>query len=108
MTQCKAKSPVFVSRPHFYLADPSYLTQFQYGLSPDQEKHDSAFWLEPRSSIPLKVDLRLQINVYLKKVAGIDLFRNLNDLMYPIFWFEVVGIVLSYLMIIKILRASPS
>ena len=81
---------MFVSRPHFHLADQSYLKQFQYGLSPGQERHDSAFWLEPRSSIPLKVDMRLQINIYLKKVAGIDLFRNLNDLLYPIFWFEVV------------------
>ena len=26
------KSPAFVSLPHFYLADPSYLAQFQYGV----------------------------------------------------------------------------
>ena len=89
MTQCKAKSPVFVSRPHFYLADQSYLTQFQHGLSPDQEKHDSAFWLEPLSSIPLKVDMRLQLNVLVRKVEGIEyLFKNLPEVMFPVFWFE--------------------
>ena len=32
VTHCKRKSPTFVSRPHFYLADPSYVQQFQYGL----------------------------------------------------------------------------
>jgi len=89
VTQCKAKSPVFVSRPHFYLADQSYLQQFQDGLSPDQEKHDSAFWLEPLSSIPLKVDMRLQLNVLVRKVEGIEyLFKNLPEVMFPVFWFE--------------------
>ena len=37
VTLCKTKSPVYVSRPHFYLADQSYLKQFQHGLSPDPE-----------------------------------------------------------------------
>jgi len=89
VTLCKAKSPVFVSRPHFYLADQSYIQQFQYGLSPDPHKHNSAFWLEPMSSIPLKVDIRLQLNVLLRKVEGIEyLFKNLPEVMFPVFWFE--------------------
>ena len=54
MTQCKLKSPGYVSRPHFYLADQSYLHQFQHGLSPEASKHDSVFWVEPRTSIPFK------------------------------------------------------
>ena len=54
MTQCKLKSPGFVSRPHFYLADQSYLEQFQYGLRPEPSKHDSVFWVEPLTSIPFK------------------------------------------------------
>ena len=68
VTQCKMKSPVFVSRPHFHLADPAYLTQFQSGLSPEEEKHNSLLWLEPMTSVPVKFNFRLQINVHLREV----------------------------------------
>ena len=47
VTQCKVKSPAFVSRPHFHLADPYYAEQLQYGVHPDPELHESSFWLEP-------------------------------------------------------------
>ena len=90
MTQCKTKNPAFVSRPHFYQADPSYLRQFQYGMRPDARRHGSSFWVEPESSIPVKVEMRLQLNVLLRKVEGIEyLFKNLQEVMYPVFWFEV-------------------
>ena len=102
-------SPVFVSRPHFYLADPSYGQQFQYGVKPDPQRHDSVFWIEPLTSIPAKeyhfinrthvtkmslqqVEIRLQLNVLLRKVAGIEyLFKDLPEVpvMFPVFWFEV-------------------
>ena len=92
VTLCKTKSPVYVSRPHFYLADQSYLRQFQHGLRPDPEKHDSVFWLEPMSSIPLKVNIRLQLNVLLRKVEGIEyLFKDLRETMFPVFWFESIS-----------------
>ena len=89
MTQCKKKSPVFVSRPHFYLADETYQRQFQYGLSPDPDRHNSVFWMEPMSSIPLKVNIRLQLNVQLRKVEGIEyLFKDLPEVIFPVLWFE--------------------
>lgn len=92
VTQCKMKSPAFVSRPHFYKADPSYLQQFQYGMMPDPSKHDSSFWVEPESSIPVKVEMRLQLNILLRKVEGIEyLFKNLQEVMYPVFWFESIS-----------------
>merc|ERR1711972_427579 len=75
-----------------YLADQSYIQQFQYGLSPDPHKHNSAFWVEPKSSIPLKVEMRLQLNVLLRKVEGIEyLFKNLPEVMFPVFWFDSVA-----------------
>ena len=89
------KSPAFVSRPHFYQADPSYLSQFQYGMRPDSRRHGSSFWVEPESSIPVKVEMRLQLNVLLRKVEGIEyLFKNLQEVMYPVFWFEVKRLLL--------------
>merc|ERR1711997_1009650 len=51
--------------------------------------HDSSFWVEPKSSIPLQVEIRLQLNVLLRKVEGIEyLFKNLPEVMFPVFWFE--------------------
>ena len=88
VTQCKIKSPVFVSRPHFYQADPSYLLQFQNGLQPSAEKHNSVLWLEPASSIPGKVNIRLQLNILLKPVEGITLFKDVQEVMFPVLWFE--------------------
>jgi len=78
-----------VSRPHFHRADQIYKDQFQYGIQPRKEAHDSLFWVEPTSSIPVKVEMRLQMNVFIRKVEGIGyIFKNLSDLMCPVFWFE--------------------
>ena len=89
MTKCKKDSPVFVSRPHFHLADQFYKDQFQYGIDAKEGVHDSIVWVEPTSSIPVKVDMRLQLNVFIRSVAGIEyMFNNLTDLMFPVFWFE--------------------
>jgi len=92
VTQCKMDSPAFVSRPHFHLADPFYRDQFQYGVQAREGAHDSSFWVEPKSSIPLQVEMRLQLNVLLRKVEGIEyLFKNLPEVMFPVFWFDSVA-----------------
>ena len=89
VTQCKGNSPVFVSRPHFYLADPFYRNQFQQGIEPIQGFHDSFFRIEPSSSIPVEVKMKLQLNVFLRNVKGIEyLFKEVPNLMFPVFWFE--------------------
>ena len=49
------KSPAFLSRPHFYLADNYYKDQFQIGMHPHPENHESFFLIEPHTSIPLQV-----------------------------------------------------
>ena len=86
------ESPTFVSRPHFHLADPFYKEQFQFGIKSDEAVHESSFWIEPKSSIPVKVEMRLQLNILLRKVEGIEyLFKNLPEVMFPVFWFDSVG-----------------
>ena len=92
MTQCKTDSPVFVSRPHFHLADPFYKDQFQFGIEAKDGDHGSSFWVEPTSSIPVKVEMRLQLNVFIRKVEGIEyLFKDVPEIMFPVFWFESVA-----------------
>jgi len=94
VTQCKVKSPAFVSRPHFHLADPYYAEQFQYGVHPDPNLHESSFWLEPQTSIPIKVEMRLQLNILLQSVPGMEyLFKDLQQVMFPVMWFDSVAAV---------------
>ncbi len=83
-------SPIFLSFPHFYLADPFYSAQFRDGsVAARKELHESRISLEPvlqnnnnkkfetsspqnvnsltlkTLSIPLEVVIRMQINVRL-------------------------------------------
>ena len=48
-------APLALSYPHFYQADPSYQQQFQVGIQPDPERHQSFFLIEPHTSIPVQV-----------------------------------------------------
>merc|ERR1712106_1005646 len=60
-----------------------------YGVDPVEGVHDSSFWVEPKSSIPVKVEMRLQLNILLRKVEGIEyLFKNLPEVMFPVMWFD--------------------
>ena len=82
-----------MSRPHFHLADPFYKDQFQYGIKSKEGVYDSSFWVEPKTSIPVKVEMKLQLNIFLRKVDGIDyLFKSIPEIMFPVLWFESVAI----------------
>ena len=49
ISACRYGSPVFMSYPHFYLADEFYLNEIE-GLAPNKDKHESFFTLDPVSS----------------------------------------------------------
>lgn len=48
ISSCRYGSPVFMSFPHFFDADESYIDAVD-GLEPNKEKHQSYFTLEPVS-----------------------------------------------------------
>jgi scavenger receptor class B protein 1 len=51
VSSCRYGTPVFMSFPHFYHADPFYLQQVD-GLAPQKEKHQFFMSFEPvRQSI---------------------------------------------------------
>lgn len=70
VSECRFGAPVFVSYPHFYLADPSYVQAFD-GLSPSKEKHEFSMVLEPNTGIPVEVNARMQINILLQPISGL-------------------------------------
>ena len=61
-SSCRFNAPVFLSQPHFFQADPVYLSQFANGsLSPAADKHSTYFVIDPVSGIPLEVVARFQV-----------------------------------------------
>lgn len=50
ISKCRFGAPAFVSFPHFYKADPSYLSNIK-GLNPSQNLHEFSISVEPVSFI---------------------------------------------------------
>ncbi|XP_023215440.1 scavenger receptor class B member 1-like isoform X1 [Centruroides sculpturatus] len=90
ISPCQFGAPVVLSYPHFYLADPSYLHAVK-GLSPEPSKHKWFMDLEPITGLTVNASVRLQINLYLKKIHFIWPFYKLSPapLVFPVLWQEV-------------------
>lgn len=69
--KCRSNAPIYISYPHFYLADESYREAVS-GLNPKAESHQFALVVEPTTGIPLEVRGRLQINMMM---SGDDSFE---------------------------------
>ena len=67
-------SPIALSWPHFYQADPSFLAAVS-GLNPNKEKHQFYLDVSPEFGIPLAVRPRLQINAIIRKDEDIESMR---------------------------------
>lgn len=85
---CRWNAPMVVTMPHFYLADPIYLT-YSRGLQPDARKHELQFALDPFSGIPLYANARLQLNIMMEAFPHIKLFAKLKQRVFvPTMWFN--------------------
>lgn len=83
---CKFGAPAFVSFPHFYLADKSYLAKID-GLTPNKKDHEFSVAIEPRTGIPLEIRAQLQINFLLQNYPWTPL-KGLPEAMIPMIWFR--------------------
>lgn len=87
VSSCRYGTPVFMSFPHYYAADPIYLDQIE-GLSPNKAKHEFFITLEPMSGIPLDVAARFQINMLITPTPNIGLYAEAPEMFFPVLWFE--------------------
>jgi len=94
-TYCKAKkSPLFISFPHFYGADPYYVNQFdsRSNFSPSKAKHGSRMVILPAMGVPMEFTLRLQLNLRVHPNPDISILTDVSeDLYIPTLWFEGGG-----------------
>ncbi|XP_028038249.1 scavenger receptor class B member 1 isoform X1 [Bombyx mandarina] len=85
---CQYDSPIMLSFPHFYLADPS-LREAVEGISPPvAEKHRLYIDVQPEMGIAMRARARIQINLAVSQVLDIKQVANFPDIVFPILWFE--------------------
>ncbi|XP_041674770.1 protein peste [Drosophila eugracilis] len=84
---CAFNASVYMSFPHFYMADPSYLEAIE-GLQPEREKHEFFMTLEPNAGVPMDVGGGFQANYYMEPVRGISLYDKVPTMMIPMMWCE--------------------
>jgi scavenger receptor class B protein 1 len=88
LAPCKFNAPIYMSMPHFLDADSSFRAHVE-GLEPDASKHEFFVDLEPRTGSPVVTSARVQLNVAISKPPGLLRFRNVPEIMFPVFWQEV-------------------
>ncbi|XP_044251240.1 protein peste [Drosophila takahashii] len=84
---CAFNASVYMSFPHFYMADPSYLEAIE-GLRPEREKHEFFMTLEPNAGVPMDVGGGFQANYYMEPIPGSNLYSNVPTVMIPMMWCE--------------------
>ncbi|KAK3521821.1 hypothetical protein QTP70_018556 [Hemibagrus guttatus] len=87
---CRHNSPVFISHPHFYNADPALL-QTVNGLSPNENDHGLFIDIHPDTGIPMNVSIKLQLNLLIKQVLGITQTGKIAEVVMPLIWFGESG-----------------
>ncbi|XP_076046348.1 lysosome membrane protein 2-like isoform X1 [Oratosquilla oratoria] len=87
MKPCYFGASVAFSFPHFYQGDPR-LCHIVRGLKPDPKRHATEFDIYPDLGVPLRVKLRMQMNVVLDGNQALERARHF-DVIFPVFWFEV-------------------
>ncbi|CAH1715010.1 unnamed protein product [Chironomus riparius] len=87
LTSCRLGNPMFMSYPHFFLGDQFYLDQIE-GMNPIKEKHEFYTILEPTTSLPLEAKARVQLNILVKPLPRIKMYRNVQTKFLPILWME--------------------
>nr|QDD67779.1 sensory neuron membrane protein [Galeruca daurica] len=80
-------APIMVTLPHFLYADETLLQQVK-GLKPIREEHILTVSIEPLTSAPLNVKMRIQMNLDIGPNQKITIMNNLTTALHPIFWLE--------------------
>jgi scavenger receptor class B protein 1 len=87
VSACQHGSPIMLSWPHFYDADPT-LVEAVDGLNPTKDKHQFQLDLVPKMGISMRASVRSQVNLMMTPQAHIKQLNGVTDIVYPIFWFE--------------------
>jgi hypothetical protein len=73
--------PVFISFPHFYLADPNLVAAVE-GLNPQKEIHQTYLDVEPQTGLLVEARKRLQVNYLMQDYTIPEVAESTVDLGY--------------------------
>ena len=69
-----------------------YSTTSSNGMkSPNQETDETTYDIEPHLGITVRIRRRLQFNTRLMPYDKIDVLNNVQETIFPIFWFEEIA-----------------
>ncbi|KDR20477.1 Scavenger receptor class B member 1 [Zootermopsis nevadensis] len=85
---CQFDSPIMLSFPHFYLADPKLRDAVEGMSPPDPEKHQLYIDVQPQMGVALGARARIQLNLAVSQVVDIKQVATFPDIVFPIMWFE--------------------
>nr|AXY87884.1 sensory neuron membrane protein 2d [Subpsaltria yangi] len=86
MTPC-LNAPIIASFPHLYLADKEYQSYIT-GLHPNKTLHETYVDIDPLTGYPLQGAKRMQLNMFLEKIDGVDILANVSTGLLPLVWIE--------------------
>ncbi|XP_053938635.1 scavenger receptor class B member 1 isoform X2 [Cuculus canorus] len=90
VSSCRLNAPMFISHPHFYNADPVLVNAVE-GLKPNKEQHALFLDVHPMTGIPMNCSIKLQLNLYIKRVSGIIQTGKIKPVVLPLLWFAESG-----------------
>ncbi|XP_070154253.1 scavenger receptor class B member 1 isoform X2 [Polyergus mexicanus] len=88
VTDCYYGFPIALSYPHFYKSDPSLLEAIE-GLQPVKDLHESYFFIQPKSGLPVDLAFRFQINMVLQDIGHMARVEKFSGMTLPLLWFEI-------------------
>lgn len=88
VTDCYYGFPIALSYPHFYKGDDILFSKVE-GLTPNKEDHETSFWIQPSSGLPLDISSKFQINMALDDISGIKNADRFANMYLPLLWFDI-------------------
>ncbi|XP_049870525.1 lysosome membrane protein 2-like [Pectinophora gossypiella] len=89
ISPCFYNLPLAVSNAHFLYGGPELFERIE-GLQPDEEKHGSEFFIEPKVGAVLKTSFSIQVNIVLGDVRYNEQARRFADMALPVGYFKIV------------------
>uniref|UniRef100_A0A1I8PCZ6 Scavenger receptor class B member 1 n=1 Tax=Stomoxys calcitrans TaxID=35570 RepID=A0A1I8PCZ6_STOCA len=87
ISPCQYGAPVYLSNPHFYQADPELLDTVE-GLTPNSDKHETYFKIQPKLGVPMEGKVRIQLNLRVTQAKHIFPVKDFRSFVFPVMWLE--------------------